>query len=97
MHLTEQTEPATLSGFQKGIVTAIMLMFSVSFLMLVYIAVSLGNLRVIESLVYIMLMAMMVLTCRVNILSVTIMAVLATIATDEEFIFRIISMLVHDI
>lgn len=97
MRLTEQTDPAIMSGLQKGVIAAILVMFSMSFVILVCIAIELENLKAIESLVYIMLMAVMVLTCKVNILSVTIMAVLATIATDEEFIFKIISMLLHNI
>lgn len=94
MHSTEQ---ATLSGFQKGIITVLVVTLLVSFMMLLVMAVSLGEMKVIESLFYIILMAVVVLICRVNVLSITIIAVLATIATDEDFIFKLIGLLVHDI
>lgn len=44
-----------------------------------------------------MLIVIVVLIFQVNILIVTITAVLATIATDEDFIFKLIILLVHDI
>ena len=97
MLLKENASSVPQSLFIKCVIAAIVLLFSISFVFLVLLSLQANNLKCIESLVYIMLMAIMVLVCRVNVLSIMVMAVLATIATDEEFIFKIIDMLIHDI